>query len=166
MAYVDSLTRGNRLALSKIAVHDSTPVQVQLLTGKEEQVERFLERFQTFPGFAGFNLNLSCPSPEVIRQGKGAAMIKRAAKTDRLTSIIRRHGYPVSVKIRLGTNAHEKAKKVYLNSLRGVDADFFIVHAKTASQDSSEPPDYSVYPECVDAADGKPIIANGDIDTP
>ncbi|MCJ7574525.1 tRNA-dihydrouridine synthase family protein [Candidatus Bathyarchaeota archaeon] len=165
MAHVESLTLGNKPALAKIAVHDSTPVQVQLLTGREEQLELFLGGFQPFPGFAGFNLNLSCPSPEVIRQGKGAAMIKRAAKTERLASIIRRHGYPVSVKIRLGTNAHEKTQRVYLNSIRGVDADFFVVHAKTASQESGEPSDYSVYPECVDAADGKPIIANGDVDS-
>lgn len=30
--------------------------------------------------------------------------------------------------------------KVYLASIRGVDADFFVVHAKTASQESDEPP--------------------------
>ena len=46
-----------------------------------------------------------------------------------------------------------------------MDADFFIVHAKTAAQGSSEPADDSVYPECVDAAGGRPVIANGDIDT-
>lgn len=166
MTHVDSLIRGNRLALSRIAAHDSTPVHIQLLTGREEQLERFLDGFSSFEGFEGFNLNLSCPSPDVIRQGKGAAMIKRVAKTGRLASAIRRRGYHVSLKIRLGMNNHEKEMKVYLAAIRGADADFVVVHAKTASDDSRLPADSSVYPECVEAAGGVPIIANGDVNSP
>ncbi len=166
MAHIESFLRNNRLALEKIAVRDSTPVQIQLLTSREGELERFLEGFTPFPGFKGFNLNLSCPSPDVIGRGKGAAMIKRATKTQRLASLIRGHGHAVSLKMRLGTNAHERELKVYLNTIRGVDADFFVVHAKTAAQLSAEAEDYSVFPECVDAAGGRPVIANGGIDSP
>jgi tRNA-dihydrouridine synthase B len=166
MAHVESFLKRNRLALEKIAVRDLTPVQIQLLTGRENELERFLEGFTPFPGFEGFNLNLSCPSPDVIGRGKGAAMIKRAAKTQRLVSLIRSHGHAVSLKMRLGTNAHERELKVYLNAIQGVDADFFVVHAKTAAQSSAEPEDYSVFPECVNAAGGRPVIANGSIDSP
>ena len=165
MAHVESYLKNNRLALEKIEVRDSTPVQIQLLTGSEEELERFLAGFTPFQGFEGFNLNLSCPSPDVIRRGKGAAMIKRVAKTQRLVSIIHGYGYPASLKIRLGTNAYEKTQKVYLNPLRGVDADFIVVHSKTAAQESTEEDDYSVFPECVEAARGKPVIANGGIDS-
>jgi tRNA-dihydrouridine synthase B len=165
MAHVESFLRGNRQSLDKIAARDETPVQIQLLSGREDHLEQFLQGFKPFPGFMGFNLNLSCPSPDVIRHGKGAAMIKRAAKTNRLVSIIKAHGYGASVKIRLGTNAYEKEQKVYLNSLGGVDADFFVVHAKTATQGSAEVEDDSVYPECVEAARGIPVIANGGIDS-
>jgi tRNA-dihydrouridine synthase B len=165
MAHVESFLRNNRLALEKIETHDSTPVQIQLLTGREGELERFLAGFTPFPGFGGFNLNLSCPSPDVIRRGKGAAMIKRAAKTQRLVATIKNHGYAASLKIRLGTNAYEKAQKVYLNALGGVDADLFVVHAKTAAQESAEADDYSVFPECVEAAGGRPVIANGGIDS-
>ena len=165
MAHVESLLIGNRSSISKIAAHDSTPVQIQLLTGREDHLERFVSGFKPFPGFEGFNLNLSCPSPDVIRRGKGAAMVKRAAKTGRLASIIHDHGHRVSIKLRLGTNAHEKAGKVYLNALSQVEADLYIVHAKTAAQGSAEPEDSSVYPECVEAAGGRPVIANGGIDS-
>jgi tRNA-dihydrouridine synthase B len=166
MAHVESFLKNNRLALEKIAVRDFTPVQIQLLTGREYELERFLEGFTSFPGFEGFNLNLSCPSPDVIGRGKGAAMIKRVAKTQRLVSLIHGHGYAASLKMRLGTNAHERELKVYLNAIRGVDADFFVVHAKTAAQSSAESEDYSVFPECVNAAGERPVIANGGIDSP
>ena len=166
MAHVESFLNRNRASLEKIEPRDATPVQIQLLTGNEGKLDRFLSDFKPFPGFMGFNLNLNCPSKDVIRQGKGAAMVKRGAKTARLVSLIRDHGHPVSVKIRLGLNRFEKDKKLYLNSLGGVDPDFFVVHAKHAAQGSGEKEDYSVYPECVEAARGIPVIANGGIETP
>ena len=166
MAHVESFLRGNRISLEKIRPRDATPVQIQILSGNEGRLDRFLSGFKPFDGFKGFNLNLSCPSKDVIRQGKGAAMVKRGAKTARLVSLIRDHGHPVSVKIRLGLNHVEKDKKLYLNNLGKVDPDFFVVHAKHAAQGSGEKEDNSVYPECVEAARGIPVIANGGIETP
>ncbi len=165
MAHVESLLRGNKPALTRIMAPDSTPVQIQLLTGREDRLERFVDGFTPFPRFEGFNLNLCCPSRDVIRHGKGAAMVKRATKTQRLVSIIQDYGYAASVKLRLGINMHEKRNRLYLNCLGGVEADLFIVHAKTAAQESGEPEDYSVFPECVEAAGGIPVIANGGVDS-
>ena len=166
MAHVESFLRGNRISLEKIKPRDATPVQIQILSGNEGKLDRFLSGFTPFDGFKGFNMNLSCPSKDVIRQGKGAAMVKRGAKTARLVSLIRDHGHPVSVKIRLGLNQIEKDKKLYLNNLGKVDPDFFVVHAKHAAQSSGETEDNSVYPECVEAARGIPVIANGGIEAP
>jgi len=166
MAHVNSFLNNNRGSLRKIEPRDSTPVQIQILSSNEAKLDRFLSRFRPFKGFRGFNLNLSCPSKDVIRQGKGAAMVKRATKTSKLVRLIRGHGHPVSVKIRLGLNQREKKNKLYLNNLGGVDPDFFVVHAKHAGQGSSEPEDNSVYPECVEVARGIPVIANGGIETP
>ena len=166
MAHVNSFLNRNRGSLQKIEPKDSTPVQIQILSSNEGKLDRFLSGFKTFNGFMGFNLNLSCPSKDVIRQGKGAAMVKRATKTGKLVSLIRDHGHPVSVKIRLGLNQYEKENKLYLNNVGGVDPDFFVVHAKHAGQSSGEPEDDSVYPECVEAARGIPVIANGGIDSP
>jgi len=166
MAHVESFLKRNKASLEKIEPRDATPVQIQILSGNEGKLDRFLSDFKPSDGFMGFNLNLNCPSKDVIRQGKGAAMVKRAAKTARLVSTIRDHGHPVSVKIRLGLNQFEKDHKLYLNNLGGVDPDFFVVHAKHAAQSSGEKEDNSVYPECVEAARGIPVIANGGIETP
>jgi len=166
MAHVGSFLKRNKISLMKIEPRDATPVQIQILSSNEEKLDRFLSGFKPFDGFMGFNLNLSCPSKDVIRQGKGAAMVKRATKTTRLVSLIRDHGHPVSIKIRLGLNQYEKDNKLYLNNLGGVDPDFFVVHVKHAAQSSGEKEDNSVYPECVEAARGIPVIANGGIETP
>jgi tRNA-dihydrouridine synthase len=165
MAHVESFLKKNKVSLEKIKPRDATPVQIQILSSNEGKLDRFLSSFKLFDGFMGFNLNLNCPSKDVIRQGKGAAMVKRTAKTVRLVSLIRDYGHPVSVKIRLGLNQFEKNNKLYINNLEGVNPDFFVVHAKHAAQSSSEKEDHSVYPECVEAARGIPVIANGGIRT-
>jgi tRNA-dihydrouridine synthase len=165
MTHVQGILRKSKDSLKRISVKDSTPVQIQILSSTVKKLERLLSCFQEFEGFRGFNLNLSCPSRWVIKQGKGAAMVKRAKKTRLLVELVRDYGFPVSIKIRLGLNRFEKDNKLYLNSLRGVDPDFFIIHAKHAGQSSAESEDYSVFPECVREARGIPVVANGGIDS-
>jgi tRNA-dihydrouridine synthase len=165
MTHLESLLKRNKRSLERISIKDTTPVQIQILSSNEKKLDRYLSSFKLFKGFKGFNLNLSCPSRNVIKQGKGAAMVKRAKKTQKLVSTIRDYDFPVSIKIRLGLNQFEKDNKLYLNNLGGVDPDFFIVHSKHAGQTSRESEDDSVYEECVQAARGIPVIANGGIDS-
>lgn len=163
MARVEGLAKNNAVTWRKIEARGGTPHIIQILAGKETGLTKFLKAFTPSEGFSGFNLNFGCPSPDVIGIGQGCAMIKRVAKIQRLVTMIREAGHPVSIKMRLGMNKYEKEKKVYLNLLKNVDADFFIVHARHGGQKYAEPADFSVYPECV--ATGKIIIANGDITT-
>ncbi len=164
MAWVEAIVRRNKPTLAKTTVLDSTPVQIQLLAGKENELEKFLANFSPFPSFKGFNLNLCCPSNKVMREGRGAAMVKRIAKNQRIVSIIKKHGFPVSAKILLGASEVERRHKVYLHLIESIEADFFVVCGKHAMQKSRSPADDTVYPECVEAAKGIPIIANGGID--
>ncbi|MBS3126987.1 tRNA-dihydrouridine synthase family protein [Candidatus Woesearchaeota archaeon] len=163
MTRVEGLAKRNKATWRRLEFHDSTPVAVQLLAGKEDQLKRVLTMFKPHQGFQGFNFNLACPSPDVIKQGRGCAMVKRIQKTRKLIKIVKDYGYPISLKIRLGMNELEKSRKVYLNLIDGTDPDFFIIHARVGTQHYETPADYSVYPECIDI--GKPIIANGDINT-
>jgi tRNA-dihydrouridine synthase B len=163
MIPIESLAEKNENTLLKTRIPDTTPTLIQIIGTKEDKLEKFLNEFKPEPGFKGFNLNLGCPNPNVIRLGQGCAMIKRISKVKRMIEIIKRYNYPVSIKMRLGLNEYEKEKKVYLNLIREVDADFFIVHARHGKETYNEPADFSVYPECVKT--GKSIIANGDIKT-
>ncbi|MBU0756493.1 MAG: tRNA-dihydrouridine synthase family protein [Nanoarchaeota archaeon] len=163
MIKVTSLGRKNSNALSRIKSYDKTPIIIQLIGSKEESFETFLKCFSPEPGFSGFNLNIGCPDPEIINLGLGAAMIKRIKKTQSIVKIFRKHKYPISIKLRLGLNRYEKEKKAYLNIIKSVDADFFIVHARHGQESYDVPADFSVYSECVKT--GKIIIANGDIRT-
>jgi len=163
MIRVEGLSKNNAATWSRLDFHDLTPTMIQLMAGKEYSLKKFLSMFKPHESFEGFNFNLGCPSPDIIRIGQGSAMIKRISKTKKLVDIINKAGYPVSIKMRLGLNKFEKDKKVYLNLIKEVDVDFFILHARYGSQTYNDAPDYSVYQECCET--GKIIIANGDIDS-
>ncbi len=166
MSRVSALAQNNKSTLSRIEIKDQTPTAIQLLALKEEELKKFLGNFSRrdkSQGFRGFNLNLGCPSPEIIQLGMGCALIKRVAKVKNLIKAIHDFGYPVSIKMRLGMNGFEKSKKAYLNLINHVDAEFFIIHGRHGMQTYSDPCDFSVFEEC--AKTGKGIIANGDIKT-
>ena len=163
IARVANLARGKKGELARIEIPDSTPTQIQLAGSKLPEYERFLSAFKAPEGFRGFNLNLGCPSPNFIRQGIGAAMIKRVTRVQEIIKLINKHGFECSVKLSLGLNRYEKERGAYLNLIKGVDASFFIVHARTAAQTELDPADVSVYWRCV--ATGKKIVANGGIRT-
>lgn len=161
MVRFNSLARNNKTTWERITFKDSTPTVIQLIGHRELFLKKFLSKFSPVGGFAGFNLNLGCPAPNFVNNGMGCAMIKRIAKTKALVGIIKKAGYSISIKLRLGLNQFEKDKKVYLNLINNINADFFIVHARHGAQTYAEPADFSVYEDCVKT--GKEIIANGDI---
>ena len=163
MARISALARGNKSTLEKINIPNDIPTYIQLIGSNEKELNKFLQNFKVQKGFLGFNLNLGCPSPNMIKVGLGCAMIKRISKVKKIVQTIRDYGYPVSIKLRLGMNKFEKEKKVYLNLIKEVDADFFIVHARHGKETYKDPADFTVYDECVKT--NKRIIANGDINT-
>jgi len=163
IAKVDGLARRNKATWTKLDWRDNTPTEVQVLPGQDSKLEQFMKIFKPQEGFKGFNLNLGCPAPDVVINGRGCAMVKRVTKTNRLINIIRKYNYPVSIKMKLGATPFEKEVKVYMNLLNGANPDYFIVHARVGTQTYNDKPDYSVFEECVSR--GKKIIANGDINS-
>ena len=114
------------------------PTSVQLLVGNEESLREFLQAFEPrLETFAGFNLNLGCPSPQMMSLGLGAQAIKRIAKTQRhveqLNEFIQRRcsgpewkqrsiGLPtVSLKMRLGANEREKKMGAHINLIKALN---------------------------------------------
>ncbi len=164
MIRVDSLVRGNKSTLQMLDLFSEAPTGIQLLAIKPASAQEFVSQFSSFSfqhAPQQINLNCGCPSPEVIRQGGGAALVKRIQRLQELVTIFRKLSLPVTLKIRLGLNVYEQKNKAYLNLLNGVDADAFIIHARHARQSSHEPADWSVFEECLST--GKHIVPNGDI---
>jgi tRNA-dihydrouridine synthase B len=163
MTRLKGLLRNNKSTLQKIEIKSNTPTIIQLLASNENDLKKFLDNFVPQNGFKGFNLNLGCPSPDVVSIGLGCAFMKRIAKTQKLIDVFRTYNYPISLKLRLGMNNFEKQRKTYINLIKETNPDFFILHARHGKQTYDEPADFTIYEEV--AKLGKTIIANGDIHT-
>lgn len=160
MVRVESLVRKNKSSLDLIDLKNKTPTGIQLLAVKVDNVKRFVASYNY--NADSICLNLGCPSIDLIRVGAGAAMIKRISRVKEIVFELKKLDLPVYVKLRLGLNYNEMKKKVYLNLIREVDCDAFILHAKHAGEDSFTKSHWEVFDQDFF---GKKIIPNGDINT-
>ena len=126
--------------------------------------ERQEENDPKFLNIETIDLNLGCPSPGLISEGAGPALLKRTARVKELFEVIKSEwNGPVSAKMRLGMNEKEKRNKVYLRALQAaehVGLDWVTVHPKTVDEDSNKPIDMEALKECVESV-SIPIIGNG-----
>lgn len=163
MARFESLAKKNKSTLEKADLKDGSPTWIQIVGSKEHQLKKYLNDFEPKKGFLGFNFNLGCPSPNLINNGVGCAMVRRISKTRKILAIVHDQGYKTSIKMRLGLNNQDKQNKVYLNLIDAVDTEMFIVHSRVGTDTYEVPADHKVLLAC--AKIGKTIIANGDINT-
>lgn len=135
----------------------------------QELIGRLAREMEAQPDKAdlyGIQLNASCPSPNVLRLGQAAALVKRPKKIHALiTELLKQDKYKVGIKLRLGLNEFEMKQKVILNAMEALetiqDKNFVgaVVHFKHARSPSIAPYDYSILPELLQYK--VPIVING-----
>lgn len=180
MVRARGIARNNKSTLDLIDTFDpEVPTGLQLLVTSEAELQTALDQVEklaasTHPHFANLravDLNLGCPSPDVIRIGAGPAMLKRRAKLEAIFAVLsawkRRTGLPigaVGAKIRLGLHGGEQAAKVFLPvvDLANAHLDYLTVHARHAREQSKDVPSWSAIRESKQRAT-VPIIGNGNV---
>lgn len=168
MVRASALGRGNAAAAALIDTHDSTTLTgVQLLASTPDELRRALDYLSkgakgAFPHWANIvaiDLNFGCPSPAVIRDGAGPALLHRRARLAALFSALARwrdegtvdcalRVKAVGVKLRLGLNQREAHQGVFVDAARAAaDAglDWVTLHARHAGQKSSDAPDWRAF---------------------
>lgn len=89
-------TRG-RLAFTE----DEQPMVAQIWGTNPEQFE-FMAKGLAEQGFAGIDINMGCPTKDVVKTGACSALIKTPELASELIAAAKKSGLPVSVKTRLG----------------------------------------------------------------
>lgn len=148
---------------------------VQLATCKEKECAEFLGRLsreiEAAPekdNIYGLQLNLSCPSPNLIKLGQGPALIKRPKKVVSLINeLLKQDKFKISIKTRLGLNYQELIDKkifILLEELEKIkDPNFLevVIHFKHAREESFKEYDYSLMDKILEFK--IPIVINGGI---
>jgi len=150
---------------------------IQFATSKEADCSKFLKKLEEEvkkhpekDNIHGIQLNCACPSPNIIRIGQGAALIKRPAKIGNiLKELLKQKKYKIGIKIRLGLNKTEVKKgKIFIlfEELEKIvkknpNLTNVTIHLKHAQEPSSSKYDYSILKELTNY--DLPLIINGGI---
>lgn len=162
----DALLAGDREMRDRIRLHPTeSPAALQIAGHDPGMLARAAELAQE-AGADLVDLNCGCPSPQLVRSGNGAALMKDPSKLAPLYEAVRRVLHvPMTVKLRLGWDAESRTVFEAARIAEACGADAVWIHGRTAAQQYSGEADWDAI-GAVKATLGIPVIGNGDIFTP
>ncbi|MDT2810491.1 tRNA-dihydrouridine synthase [Enterococcus asini] len=117
-------------------------------------------------GFAGIDLNMGCPVPNVAERGKGSGLILRPEVAGELIQAAKAGGLPVSVKTRLGFTELSEMQ-AWISHLLKQDIANLSLHLRTRKEMSKAAAHWELIPELVKLRDAIApetlLTINGDI---
>jgi tRNA-dihydrouridine synthase B len=167
LAFTEMIDAGAMSHRDRRTVHmltsspDDRPLGIQLLGNDEAYLLNAIEALEGYD-FDLLDLNAACPTPQITRKGKGAALLKEPLRLGKLLKVLVDNAkVPVTVKIRAGWDpASVNAREVALCAEdAGVSALF--IHGRTRAQGYSGTVDYRIIHE-VKKVLAIPVIASGD----
>ncbi|HJE19001.1 MAG TPA: tRNA-dihydrouridine synthase [Aliicoccus persicus] len=117
-------------------------------------------------GFKGIDLNMGCPVPNVVGNGKGCGLIKRPDVAAELIEAAKTGGLPVSVKTRLGMHKVEEWRD-WLTHILKQDIANLSIHLRTKKEMSKVDAHWELIPDIKQLRDeiapNTLLTINGDI---
>lgn len=144
---------------------ESRPVSIQIFGSDPAYMGGAAEIVESC-GASLIDINMGCPTPKIVRNGEGSALMKDIKKAAAIVrSVVERVHVPVTVKMRKGwdeknVNAVELARAVV-----DAGAAAITVHGRTRSQFYSGKADWGII-AAVKKSVEVPVIGNGDIWSP
>eukprot|EP00438_Fugacium_kawagutii_P023659 Skav206423 [mRNA] locus=scaffold292:423680:425227:+ [translate_table: standard] len=184
MVRAASLLKRNKSTTSRLDTFDpSTPTGVQLMVSGPSELKKALqlleERAQSDKdfwarGIHGIDLNFGCPSPHIINNGMGPAMLGRPQVLRLLFDTLaewraKQNVLPVGAigaKMRLGLNEEEEEREVYLRAIQSAKGrlDYVCLHPRHARDESKNPARWEHIRKAKELAGHRlAIIGNGDV---
>jgi len=144
---------------------DEQPL-VAHIWGDEPKYFREMSIGMAEAGFAGIDINMGCPVPNVAGKGKGSGLIQRPEVAAELIEAAKAGGLPVSVKTRLGYSRLDEWREWIAHLLRQ-DIVNLSIHLRTKKEMSKYDAHWELIPEIKkmrdEIAPDTLLTINGDI---
>jgi tRNA-dihydrouridine synthase B len=159
LCYKDKKTQ----SLLKIDSNEK-PLALQIFGSEPDFMAKAAYQLNEY-NFDILDINMGCPTPKIVKNGDGAALMKNTALVGKvIKAVVKETNRPVMVKIRKGwdekhINAVEIAKIAQENGVSAI-----AVHGRTREQFYSGKADWGIIKQVKESV-SVPIIGNGDIFT-
>ncbi|MDD5133039.1 MAG: tRNA dihydrouridine synthase DusB [Candidatus Nanoarchaeia archaeon] len=162
MINANAIFKTNKATLKKLSfVKEEKPIAVQLFGANTKMIE-FAAKEAEKAGADIIDFNFGCPDIKIIKQGAGAALLKRPTKIGEIIeAIVKTVNIPVTAKIRIGITKPDLGLKI-AKIVEKAGASAIIVHARTAKQGYSGKADWNKIKEIKENVK-IPVIGNGDV---
>lgn len=140
---------------------DEEKIKLAQVFGKEKDVIAKAICLPVLEKFDGYDLNMGCPAPKIVKNGEGSALMKNFSLASEIISLSKSStSKPISVKFRLGVDKIVASDFARMCEESG--ADFVTIHGRTAEQGYSGVVNYDEIAK-VKASVKIPVIGNGDV---
>ncbi len=113
------------------------------------------------------DINMGCPQRKITGRGDGAALLRNPGLAHRIaTAVAAAVPVPVTVKLRIGWDTGQRTAPGLAAELASCGISAITVHGRTGKQKYTGHSDTEAIREVVEAAQGIPVIGNGDIMSP
>ncbi|MDD5651451.1 MAG: tRNA dihydrouridine synthase DusB, partial [Candidatus Nanoarchaeia archaeon] len=161
MINANAIFKNNKATINKLdIVKEERPISVQLFGANTEMLEYAAKVVEKDADI--IDLNFGCPDTKVLKQGAGAALLKRPKKIEEIVkAVVKKVNIPVTAKIRIGINKPDLGLKL-AKLIENAGASAIAVHGRTSAQGYSGKANWNAIKEIKENVN-IPVIGNGDI---